>query len=412
MLHEQKALAALTQHKEGHSLPQAFYNDADIYQADLETFFYNDWLLTIAACEIPKAGNYVTHKVGAYSVIIVRGNDGQIRAFHNSCRHRGSRICSAAKGSSPKLVCPYHQWTYELDGSLLFARDMDESFNPKDHGLKTVHCRELEGIVFICLADRAPDFDSFAETARAYLVPHDLNNAKVAYESTIIEEGNWKLVFENNRECYHCSGSHPSLTRTFPDDPDVAGVDGGGEAEHVMKHVTRFENAGVKSKFHLSANGQYRLARMPLLGSGESYTMDTKVAVTKPLGTLPYKDAGSLLFFHYPSTWNHFLSDHVLLFRVTPISPTETEVRTTWLVNKDAEEGKDYDLQRLTEVWIATNDEDRQIVEENQIGINSPAYTPGPYSKKQEDGVIQFIEWYTTELRNRLTGVHLKAAAE
>ena len=120
-------------------------------------------------------------------------------------------------------------------------------------------------------------------------------------------------------------------------------------------------------------------------------------------------DAGTLLKFHYPTTWNHFLPDHSITFRVTPIGPQQTEVQTTWLVHKDAVEGKDYDLKELTEVWIATNDEDRRVVEDNQQGINSPAYTPGPYSTIQESGVIQFVDWYCATMADRLTPQRMAA---
>ena len=138
--------------------------------------------------------------------------------------------------------------------------------------------------------------------------------------------------------------------------------------------------------------------------------MDGKAAVAKPNSTLPFKDAGALLKFNYPSTWNHFLADHAILFRVTPISATETEVCTKWLVHKDAQEGRDYDLTRLTEVWLATNDEDRVVVENNQQGILSPGYEPGPYSAVQEGGVIQFIDWYAETLARSITGHQLVAA--
>jgi len=116
------------------------------------------------------------------------------------------------------------------------------------------------------------------------------------------------------------------------------------------------------------------------------------------------------LFFHYPNSWNHFLSDHAIVFRMLPVSATETELTTTWLVHEDAVEGVDYDLKRLTEVWIATNDEDRKVVEENQLGVNSPAYEPGPYSQVQESGVMQFVDWYEATLRSRLTGRNVIAA--
>ncbi|KIC44808.1 Rieske (2Fe-2S) protein [Ruegeria sp. ANG-S4] len=392
----------LARRNPGYALEQAFYTDPAIFQTDLETIHYRDWLFAIPACELVKPGDYVTYSIGAYRVIIVRGADNQIRAFHNTCRHRGSVICKAAKGNAPKLVCPYHQWTYELDGSLLWARDMGPDFDPKQHGLKTVHCRELAGLVYICLAEDAPDFDSFASVARPYLEPHDLNNAKVAFESSIIENGNWKLVWENNRECYHCGGNHPALCRTFPDDPTITGIEGGDTPAHLQAHFDRCETVGLPSKFYLHDDGQYRVARMPLKEGAESYTMDGKSAVRRWLGRSPFADAGSLLKFHYPTTWNHFLADHSIVFRVTPISPTETEVTTKWLVHKDAVEGVDYDLKRLTEVWIATNDEDRQVVEDNQLGINSPAYVPGPYSGIQEAGVMQFVDWYCRILSDRL----------
>ncbi|MCV6597240.1 MAG: aromatic ring-hydroxylating dioxygenase subunit alpha [Mangrovicoccus sp.] len=401
--------ALLARRNPAYALEQAFYTDPKIFQADLESIHYRDWLFAIPACELEKPGSYVTHKVGDYRVVIVRGADQEIRAFHNSCRHRGSVICKAAKGHAPKLVCPYHQWTYELDGSLLWARDMGPDFDPKAHGLKPVHCRELAGLVYICLAEEAPDFDGFAQTAEPYLAAHDLSNAKVAFESTIIEKGNWKLVWENNRECYHCGGNHPALCRTYPDDPSVTGIGEGGETPaHLQAHFDRNEAANLPSNFHLSADGQYRLARMPLKEGAQSYTMDGKAAVRRWLGRVPFADAGALLQFHYPTTWNHFLPDHSVIFRVTPVSPTETEVSTKWLVHKDAQEGVDYDLKRLTEVWMATNDEDRQVVEDNQQGINSPAYSPGPYSPIQESGVLQFVDWYCARLA---TGVSPSAVA-
>lgn len=138
--------------------------------------------------------------------------------------------------------------------------------------------------------------------------------------------------------------------------------------------------------------------------------MDGKAAVAGGIPGMPFADAGTLLFFHYPNTWNHFLSDHVLHFRVLPIDANTTEVTTTWLVPKDAQEGRDYDLKRLTEVWIDTNDEDRRVVEENQIGISSPAYEPGPYSMKQESGVLQFVDWYAQTLGGAVKGPTALAA--
>jgi phenylpropionate dioxygenase-like ring-hydroxylating dioxygenase large terminal subunit len=403
MLSQPEIAAELAARRPDFSLSRALYCDAGSFAADLDHVFYREWLFAVPACELDRAGAYATLQVGAYPVVITRGNDNVVRAFHNVCRHRGQRLCSKETGNTPKLVCPYHQWTYDLDGKLQYARDMGEGFDAGKFGLKKVHCVDLGGMVFICLAEVPPPIADLAKPLMSYLAPSGLKEAKVAFSSTIVEKGNWKLVIENNRECYHCSGSHPSLCRTYSDNPRMTAMDGPDSAsDEILSHWTRCEAAGLPSRFVMHPTAQWRLARIPLLNNAESYTMSTKAAVSKRMGAMPFNDAGSLLFFHYPNTWNHFLGDHAIVFRILPISPTETEVTTKWLVHKDAVEGKDYDIETLTRVWLNTNDEDRQVVEENQKGILSPAYEPGPYSRIQEEGVIQFVDWYCQIMAGRL----------
>ncbi len=398
----------LANRRPAYSLSHPLYCDEGVYQADLEQIWYRDWIFAVSAAQLGKGGSYATLQIGAYPVVVVKGNDGVIRAFHNVCRHRGQKLCAKPTGSAPRIVCPYHQWTFDLDGKLLYARAMQEGFDPAAHGLKPVHCAVAAGMVFVCLARDPADFSAVQAAANRYAAPHRLDDLKVAHSSTIIENGNWKLVMENNRECYHCAGSHPALCRTFNDDPNLVGGDDSLSSPVGKAHVDRCEAAGLPSRYLISDNEQWRLVRIPFVGEAVSYTMDGKAAAPMIPG-MPFANAGSLLFFHYPNTWNHYLSDHVLNFRILPISPTETEVTTTWLVHKDAVEGRDYDLKRLTEVWEATNDEDRRVVEENQKGILSPAYEPGPYSQDQESGVIQFVDWYCATLSNRLPALAVAA---
>ncbi len=398
-------LRKIRNRREGYSLDQAFYIDQDHYKLDLETIWYRDWLFVGHDCEIPRAGNYFTLQVGDYPLVVTRDRQGVIRALHNSCRHRGSRVCTQHKGASAKLVCPYHQWTYELDGTLLFARHMAEDFDKSQHGLKPVHCETVGGYIFICLADEAPDFAPYRELAEPYLVRHRLGETKVAFESTIVEKGNWKLVWENNRECYHCAANHPELCRTYPEAPSATGVQGAKDDPVIAAHWAKCEASGLPSEFRMSPSGQFRLARMPLIDDAESYTMSGARAVRRPLsGDVQESHIGTLLMFHYPTTWNHVLADHAITFRVLPLGPELTQVTTKWLVNKDAVEGVDYSLEELTHVWTETNDQDRRIVEENAFGIRSPAYEPGPYSPVDEGGVMQFVEWYCTFMEQRLQG--------
>jgi glycine betaine catabolism A len=391
--------------REGLTLDQKFYGDEAFHEVDMEYIYYREWIFAGHECELASPGAYFTVQIGAFSLIVLRREDGTIGAVHNSCRHRGSRICSAERGKvAARLICPYHQWTYHLDGRLATARQMGRTIDAGQLGLKNVHCECIAGYIFVCLATAPPDLASFRANIEPYFLPHHLREAKVALSVSIVEKGNWKLVWENNRECYHCAVNHPELCRTYPERPTVTGVQGAQSDPEMQAHWRRCENAGLMSKFLMADSGQYRVVRLPLVDNAVSYTMDGTAAVSKPLSQ-DVKEAsiGAMALFHYPSTWNHVLGDHAVTFRVLPIGPKETQVTTKWLVHKDAVEGVDYDLTRLTEVWMATNTQDLSIVEGNQIGISSPAYEPGPYSVEHEGGVMQFVDWYCREMESKLT---------
>lgn len=408
MLHE------LAHRKPGHALPRDFYRDEAFYQLDLDNLFHKEWIFAGHDCEIPNAGDYFTMQLGQYPLIVARAADGKIHAHHNTCRHRGFRVCDQLHGSAKRFVCPYHQWSYDPDGRLVRARAMEEQgFDASQYGLKAAHAESVGGYIFVSVADVPPDFSQVREMAAPYFAPFDVPNAKVAFELTIIEEGNWKLVLENNRECYHCAGSHPELCRTFPEAPSFMRTTNAQGEGVIEKFWNAREAEGLPSRFRIADNGQYRVSRIPLMDDGRSFTLNGKAAVSKLIGRVPHGDLGTLMFFHFPSTWNHFLGDMVISFRVLPVGAKRTEVTTKWMVNRDAVEGVDYDLKKLTEVWVATNDQDRSLVERNQRGIESPVYEPGPYSLDYEDGVIQFIDWYTNTMTTRLSGEagHLKSVA-
>jgi Rieske 2Fe-2S family protein len=398
------ALRSLRTRAPATGLPREFYADAELFDLDLDLIFYREWLFAAHTAELPETGSYLTLQVGAYPVVVVRAADGIIRAFVNSCRHRGSRVCRADHGVARKLVCPYHQWTYDLEGRLFAARQAGPDIDRARLGLKRVHCETVAGYIFICVAADAPDFAAMRAGFERYFAPHRLAEARVAFEYTIIEEGNWKLVWENNRECYHCAANHPELGRTFPDTPTVTGVTGAGSDPAIVAHWARCEALGLPSRFELAEQGQCRLTRMPLLGEAVSYTTSGLAAVKRVLSEeIPCgAQVGALLAFHYPSTWNHVLVDHAISFRVLPLGPARTQLTTRWLVHRQAVENVDYHLDELTAVWRATNEQDRRIVQESQIGVSSPTYQPGPYSHPQESGVSQFVDWYCERLRSRL----------
>jgi Rieske 2Fe-2S family protein len=398
-------LQELTRHKTGYALPRDFYRDEDFLQLERHHLFHKDWIFAGHDCEIPNAGDFFTIELGQYPLIVARAKDGSVHAHHNTCRHRGFRVCDELRGSVKRFVCPYHQWSYDPDGSLIRTKAMgQENFQQGEYGLKQAHAESAGGYIFVSVADQPPDFAKFREMVTPYFAPFDVANAKLAFESRIIEEGNWKLVLENNRECYHCAGSHPELCRTFPEAPSFMRTTTDQGEGIIEKFWNEVEAEGLPSRFRIADTGQYRVTRIPLMDHARSYTMNGKPAVAKRMGNVPDRELGSLMFFHFPSSWNHFLGDMVISFRVLPLSAKRTEVVTKWLVNKDAVKGVDYDLKTMTEVWTTTNRQDQFLVERNQRGIESPAYEPGPYSVEYEDGVMQFIDWYTRTMTTRLGG--------
>jgi len=407
-----RVLRSLHERLPGTGLAREFYTDPGIFALDLEQIFYRDWLFVAHSAELPETGSYLTLQIGAYPILLTRAADGLIRAFLNSCRHRGARVCPEAAGKAARLVCPYHQWTYQLDGRLFAARQMGPGFDRSQLGLRPVHCETVAGYIFVCLAEEPPDFGATRRHLEPYLLPHRLSEARVAFQSTIIEEGNWKLVWENNRECYHCAANHPELARTFSDRPTVTSVSGAADDPQIIEHWRRCQSAALASEFQLSPDGQMRTARMPLVEPAVSYTLTGAAAVKRPLSDSIPRDLniGTLLLFHYPTTWNHVLADHAISFRVLPLGPTRTALTTKWLVHREAVEGVDYDLGELTRVWLATNEQDRGIVREIQIGMDCPTYEPGPLSRVTEGGVQQFIDWYCTRLEQRLSPDTLRQA--
>jgi Rieske 2Fe-2S family protein len=399
-----KATAAMLHERNPNfSLPQPFYNDERLFQIDMQEIFHKEWLIAGMTCEIPAKGNYLTLQLGDNPIIVIRGAEGQVHAFHNVCRHRGSRLCVSDKGKVAKLVCPYHQWTYEIDGRLLFAgTEMGADFNLADYSLKPVNVKVAGGYIFISLAEKPPAIDEFLATLAHYMEPYDMENTKVAVQSTMREKANWKLVMENNRECYHCNGSHPELLNTLLEWDDVTDPRASQSfKDHVAASAAAWEAEKIPFA-HASFGLRNRIVRMPLLKGTVSMTLNGQQGSKKLMGRIQNPDLGSMRILHLPHSWNHCMGDHLINFTVWPISAQESIVITKWLVHKDAVEGVDYDVARLREVWDATNEQDRRLGEENQHGINSSAYQPGPYSKTYEFGVINFLDWYSERLLNNL----------
>lgn len=385
----------LQQYKSGYSLEQPFYTSSEVFEAEWENIFKKHWLYAGNTAQLKKAGDYFLYHLRNDSIIIIRDNDGKVHAHYNTCTHRGSAICLQDKGHVAKFICPYHQWVFDKNGTLLNARMMPDDFCKEQYNLRPVRIHVTEGLIFICLAENPPAFTHIHKSLSPYLKPYAIDNAKVVCIKHYTLNANWKLVAENFRECYHCGGAHPEYCKA---------VIGANLREEVVAITStkqkKWKENGLETALIEVKDGTTTYAiRYPLRPGVESYSVDGK-KIAIPMGLHKDYDAGVVGLVNYPNFWMDAVSDYIWTMKVTPVDACTTDVEFCWLVDKNAEEGKDYTTERLIEFWEITGAQDGALCENNFKGIRSNAYRPGPYAPV-EDQVINFVDWCIQALKAR-----------
>ena len=382
----------------GWSLARDFYKDPEIFEKEKEKIIFDNWIFAGHVSQIQNSGDYFLFNLLEESVIIVRGNDMEIRAFFNVCRHRGSHVCLEKSGNSKRFLCPYHAWTYDIDGSLFAARGMPDSFDKSNHGLHPCAMDIIEGMVFINFGDNPVSLENVKRDLAGPLKMYDFNNLKVATHKRYPIDGNWKITLENYQECYHCAPSHPeySLSHTFKVEDD--------KFEELQKPMlSRMEALGVGTheydyQFDKQQEGQenYACSRYALFEKYKTGSQDGK-PLAPLLGNLLGYDHGALDINIGSFTYYLCYNDHIIVYVFTPTEHEKSACDIYWLVRNDAEEGKDYDLDKLTWLWNATTLADERIIVDNQKGVNSKKYQSGPLAIK-EKLIERYIVWYLHQL--------------
>ena len=380
--------------KPAHSLEQAFYIDPDIYNLDLEKIFFTDWLYVCHSSQIAQTGDCFTYDIANESIIVTRDEQMQINAFANVCRHRGSRICSSGKSNQTRLVCPYHAWTYSLSGELLSARQMPADFDKSISGLKELLVEVFCGFVFVSFSKNPPSFTELNQKLSQPLQVFDLEHTKVVHYESHPIQANWKLVFENFFECYHCGPAHKEFAASHS-----LALEDGRRSEHQRRLEQRASKAGIitkpeylpQSDPHSKVQAPYFYDRYALYDGYLTGSGDGK-PVAPLLGDVKEYDggAGNLMFSNL--TYLLVYADHVVLYRFTPHSVNSTDADLVWLVRSDAQ-SEDIDIERMRWLWNVTTVADKEIIERNQKGVLSRFYQPGPYAP-MEIYTIDFIKWY------------------
>jgi Rieske 2Fe-2S family protein len=396
-------LAAQT--RRGYSLDRAFYCDDEVFAADMDSVVSHKWIVAGHTDQVRNKGDYFLCRIGNESIIVVRQDDAAVNAFFNVCRHRGSVVCTASTGSAKRFSCPYHAWTYSLDGELIAAPLMPADFSKKENGLHRCHVRVFHGFIFINLCRGAPvDFDATFGDLAPYLDFHGFADAKIAHRQSYPTAANWKLVVENFVECYHCAPAHPEFCSMHP--PEALVAFGAGPSSGPAEAVANYQPVVAAWEKHAAALGRpigtvddgpesshLRLLLQRNIREGyDSETQDGRPASTL-MGKRRGFDQGRMYLSFSPFTQLVASNDFAVLFQFAPRDTMHTDVDLTWLVDGRA---KDYDVQRMTWGWDTTTRQDQTITENNQAGILSSRYQPGRYSE-HERRVITFQQWYLAQ---------------
>ena len=389
----------IARRKPGYSLEQTFYTDPAVYELELERVIYRNWFLAGHVSELSVPGDFKVVKIARESAIIVRGEDGELRAFANVCRHRGSLVCLDQRGNTDKFSCPYHGWIYGLDGQLTAARDMPADFDKSAHALKTVSFDVVHGLMFICFTDQPPSLDGCKGDLAEPMAMFDFPNLKVAANRSYDIPANWKLSIENYQECYHCATAHPEYARMHTLTVNHEKQERlRKELEERMPtcNVQAYDIAHTDTAARPGEIG-YGYSRSALFRKYRTGSRDG-TPVAPLLGDFTGYDQGASDFNFGGFSFLLAYSDHVVAYVFSPVEHERSRCEIWWLVRGDAEVGKDYDVGDLTWLWDITTKADLEIIVNNWKGVCSKYYEPGPFSTmEREEGV--YIDWILQELQ-------------
>jgi len=363
------------------TLAQKYFVSSDVFRHEQEQIFSKQWLLVGHQSQIADAGDYIVQQVIGESLIVIRDKSGEVHGFYNVCRHRGTRLKEDACGHLSTIQCPYHAWTYGLDGRLIGAPHMDEvpGFDKADYSLRAVNLGLWEGFIFVNLAEKQQDASTerdghigleewFAPLAGKFShwnLPKLRSAKRIEYDV----RANWKLMFENYSECYHCPGVHPTLSKISPYDSA--------------------ENDLTEGPF---------LGGFMKINQGKSLTMSGN-ACALPVGDTKAEDAHRVFYYSiFPNMLLSLHPEYVMVHQLWPKSPKRTLILCDWFFHPeaaDARSGSDhreagvsdpsyrFNPEDAIEFWDMTNKQDWHVCELSQQGIASRAYEPGPYSSRE-----------------------------
>jgi Rieske 2Fe-2S family protein len=365
------------------SLPATWYFDPAQYQRELEAIWYRDWVCVGRSDSLEREGDFFTATIGSQNIIVTRGSDGDVRAWHNTCRHRGSVLCTDASGHfrNGRIVCPYHTWAYGLDGKLVATpgRQPTPDFEPARFSLYAVHADTWQGFVFVNLSDEpATGLGEFLGDEKQYLANWPLADMRSVHREIIPVDCNWKIFWENYSECYHCPRVHPELGRIMPvyrkavfDDADLPGWQPRFEGDKGLGRVA----PGVRT---WTLDGQ---SSLPTLEGPTAEEIEAGVAFASITGSM----------------YVHGHPDYARSVRIVPRGPERIELVVDWLLPKSmGDVGPDV-IEEIKGLALLVLRQDAEACELNQQGLHSRRFDKGVLVP-QEYVLWDFHQWLRARL--------------
>jgi Rieske 2Fe-2S family protein len=359
------------------TLPGSAYSDPELFAREQELIFERMWFCAASSADIGKAGSFRTVQIGRESILLTRSRKGEARGYFNICRHRGAKLCTQESGEGARsFQCPYHAWTYDLEGKLIAAPNLTKmpDIDRFDYGLRKVHVREWLGYVWVSLAEEPL---SFEETVIGdvrtrlgdveSLEHYGVEGLALARRITYDVRANWKLIIENFMECYHCATIHPELTEVLPEFAD------GLAAQFFVGHGAEFGE-------HI-----------------EGFTVDGSQGHERLPGVAADQDRRYYAVTVRPQVFLNMVPDHVIVHRMYPLAPDHTVVQCDWLFLPEVVEGG-ADLSKSVELFHRVNQQDFEACERCQAATNSRVYADGGVLVPSEHHIADFHSWVLDQL--------------
>jgi glycine betaine catabolism A len=346
-------------------LPRAAYTDPVIFDWERRHFFGGGWSCVGFSSQLAEPGDTRAESVGSGSVLLVRGEDRELRAFANTCRHRGHELLPCGTGTQQNaIICPYHSWTYRLDGGLQAAAGFKgrRGFDASDWGLVALPAEEWHGLIFVDGSGTAGPLADSLQALDELVAPYEPERLVIAGRHEYDAASNWKILTENYHECYHCPMIHPELCKVTP----------------------------PKSGENYHAQGTWVGGWMDLREGMQTMSLDGS-SDGVPLRGLDEKGLRTVIYVNvFPNILLSLHPDYVMTHRLVPLAANRTMIECTWGFAPEAVAQPGFDPSYAVEFWDITNREDWGACESVQRGLSSEHALPGPLSP-EEDAVYQFV---------------------